>query len=231
MKFLPLILIVFAFHVSVLGQDKARYKIRSEYCKDNKCTVYAYVAAKDYNETNLRIITEELAVKYKDKEIVNLRVFYDEKIIEAYLKGVREPINILSDSRAYFVHKAGCGDMLFYKLENEKVKLIKLSWKNDENCNKPVIVFWVTHNECCLKNDPFWDVFNRSCSEFMYESILIKVIRVIAIIFSTLFPGLGLWLLLGRDIGIGLNLLLIAAISISGLLISEAINNENKPKN
>lgn len=141
MKFLLLILIGFAFHVSVLGQDKARYETRSEHCKHNKCIIYAYVAAKDFNAANLRKVTEELAAKYKDKEIVNFRVYDDEKIIEAYLKGVKEPLSMLSDSRAYFVHKAGCGDMLFYKAEREKIKRIKLSWKNDENCNKPFTVF------------------------------------------------------------------------------------------
>ena len=135
MKLLSLILIVFAVHVSVSGQDKARYKIRSEGCIENKCMVYAFVAAKDYNEVNLRKVAEKLAARYKDKEIVHLRVFDDEKLIEAYLKRVRETINIFSDSRAFFIHNARCGDMLFYKSEGEKIKLIKLSWKNDESCN------------------------------------------------------------------------------------------------
>jgi hypothetical protein len=141
MKFAPLILIVIVLNFSALGQDKARYKIQIEQCKDDKCFVYAYVPPKDFDEVNLQKLAEELAAKYKDKEVVNLRVFDDAKIIEAYIQGVREPINILSDSRAYFIHKAGCGDMLFYKSENDKVKLVKVSWKNEENCNKAFTVF------------------------------------------------------------------------------------------
>ncbi len=141
MKSLLAILIITAFHFSVFGQAKARYKISSEYCKDNKCSVRAYVAPKDYDEVNMKILAEGLAAKYKDKEIVNLRVFDNEEIIEAYTKGVREPINIFSDSRAYFIHKADCGDMLFYKSEKDEVKLAKVSWKNEEKCNKPFSVF------------------------------------------------------------------------------------------
>ena len=141
MKFLLAILITFAFHFSVLGQAKARYKISSEYCKDNKCSVRAYVAPKDYDEANMKMLAEELAAKYKDKEVVNLRVFDDEKTIEAYMEGVREPINVGSDSRAYFIHYAVCGDMLFYKSKNDKVKLVKISWKKEEKCNKPFSVF------------------------------------------------------------------------------------------
>jgi hypothetical protein len=142
MRYFLAILIISAFHFSVLGQAKARYKISSEYCKDNKCSVRAYVAPKDYDEANMKMLAEELAAKYKDKEVVNLRVFDDEKIIEAYVKGVREPINVGSDSRAYFIHYAVCGDMLFYKSKNDKVKLVKISWnKNEEKCKKPFSVF------------------------------------------------------------------------------------------
>jgi hypothetical protein len=141
MKSLLLISTVLALHFPVPGQVKARYKIRSEYCKDNKCFVRAYVAPKDYCEANLQKLATELAEEYKDKEIVHLFVFDDEEIIEAYLKGVREPINKSYDTRAHFVHKSGCGDMLFYKSENDKVKLIKISWKNDAKCNEPFTVF------------------------------------------------------------------------------------------
>jgi uncharacterized SAM-dependent methyltransferase len=141
MKFLLAILITFAFHFSVLGQAKARYKISSEHCKDNKCSVRAYVAPKDYDKANLQKLAQELAEKYKEKEIVHLSVFDDEKNIEAYLKGVRGLTNISHDIRAHFVHKAGCGDMLFYKAKNDKVKLIKISWKNDAKCNEPFTVF------------------------------------------------------------------------------------------
>jgi len=141
MKFLLAILTTFALHFSVLGQAKARYKVSSEYCKDNRCSVRAYVAPKDYDKDNMKMLAEELAAKYKGKEIVNLRVFNDEKTIEAYIEGIREPINIGSDSRAYFIHKAGCGDMLFYKAKNDKVKLVKISWKNDAKCNEPFTVF------------------------------------------------------------------------------------------
>ena len=142
MKSLFAILIITAFHFSVLVQAKARYKISSEYCKDNKCSVRVYVAPKDYDEANMKMLAKELAAKYKDKELVNLRVFDDEEIIEAYIKGIREPINIFSDSRAYFIHKANCGDMLFYKSKKDKVKLVKISWKKEEEkCNKPFRIF------------------------------------------------------------------------------------------
>ena len=142
MKSLFATLILIAFHFPVLGQATARYKISSEYCKDNKCSVRVYVAPKDYDEANMRMLAQELAAKYKDKDVVNLRAFDDEKVIEAYIEGVREPINIGSDSRAYFIHFAVCGDMLFYKSKNDKVKLIKISWKKEEEkCNKPFSVF------------------------------------------------------------------------------------------
>ena len=142
MKFLLLILILVVFYFPVSGQDKARYKIRSERCKDNKCFARAYISPKNYDEANLQKVAAELAKKYKDKEIVHLLVFDDEEIIEAYLEGVREPVNTPSDTRAHFVHKAGCGDMLFYKAENDKVKLVKISWKNEvEKCNEPFAVF------------------------------------------------------------------------------------------
>ncbi len=141
MKFLLAILIIIAFHFSVLGQAKVRYKIQSEECKDNKCFVRVYVAPENYDEANMQKLAQELAEKYKDKEIVNLRVFDDEKIIKAYIEGAKKPFNILSDSRAYFIHKADCIDMLFYKSEKNKVKLIKLRWKNEEKCNESFIVF------------------------------------------------------------------------------------------
>jgi hypothetical protein len=141
MKFLLLILGFAAFHSFVLGQNKAHYKIRSEDCKDNKCFVRVYVAPENYDEANMQKLTQELAEKYKDKEIVNLRVFDDEKIIKAYIEGVKEPFNILSDSRAYFIHKADCIDMLFYKSEKNKVKLIKLRLKREEKCNESFIIF------------------------------------------------------------------------------------------
>lgn len=141
MKFSLLILVVVSFHAIALGQDKARYKISSEYCNENKCLVRAFVESENYNEANMQMLAQELAEKYKDREIVDLRVFDDEKIIEAYIEGVREPMNVLSDSRAYFIHKAGCGAMLFYKSETDKTKLVKVSWKNKEICNKPFRVF------------------------------------------------------------------------------------------
>ena len=135
MKVLLLILVFAAFHVFVLGQSKAQYKIWAEDCKDNKCFIWAYVAPENYSEANMQMLAQELAEKYKDKEIVNLRVFDDEKIIKAYIEGTKKPFNILSDSRAYFIHKADCIDMLFYKSEKNKVKLIKLRWKKEEKCN------------------------------------------------------------------------------------------------
>lgn len=49
------------------------------------------------------------------------------------------------------------------------------------------------------------------------------VIQVISIIFSVLFPVFGFFLLFGPDRAVGLNLLLIASISIAGLLISDSI--------
>jgi hypothetical protein len=64
----------------------------------------------------------------------------------------------------------------------------------------------------------------------MYETILLKALRLIAVLFSTLFSTLGFALLWGPDRGIGLNLMLIASISLSGLLISEAIKNRNDGK-
>lgn len=58
MKFLLAILIITAFHFSVLGQTKGRYKISSEYCKDNKCSVRVYVAPNDYDEANIKMLAE-----------------------------------------------------------------------------------------------------------------------------------------------------------------------------
>ena len=148
MKSLIVILIVIAFYFPVLGQATARYKISSEYCKGNKsCIVRAYVAPKDYDEANMKMLAAELAAKYKDKEVANVRVFDDEKIIEAYVKGVREPINVGSDSRAYFIHYSVCGDMLFYKSEKDKVKLVKLSWKKEEEKCKKLQINKITKNE------------------------------------------------------------------------------------
>ena len=142
MKFLLVILIITASHFSVLGQTQPRYKTSTEYCKDNKCNARVYVAPKDYDEANMKMLAKELAAKYKDKEVVNLRVFDNEEVIEAYNKGVREIRNIGSDSRAYFIHTALCGDMLFYKSKNNKVKLVKISWKKEEEkCNKPFYIF------------------------------------------------------------------------------------------
>ncbi len=66
MKSLLLTLIILAFILSVSAQDKARYKIRSEYCgDDNKCSVLAYVKAEHYDEANMQKLAEELAAKYK----------------------------------------------------------------------------------------------------------------------------------------------------------------------
>jgi len=141
MKFLPLILIVAAFHLSVLGQDKARYKIRSEYCgNDNKCSVLAYVEAEHYDEANMQKLAVELATKYKGKEIVNFNIFDSEELIKAFLEGKRSPSQIHVDRRAYFLHSADCGDLLFYKPEKNKLKTVRLSWKNTKQCNKPFTV-------------------------------------------------------------------------------------------
>jgi phosphoglycerol transferase MdoB-like AlkP superfamily enzyme len=62
----------------------------------------------------------------------------------------------------------------------------------------------------------------------MNQGILIKIIRVLALIFSLVFSVLGFLLLWGTDRGTGLYFLLIAAISIAGLLVSDAIKNQNK---
>ncbi|HZH39087.1 MAG TPA: hypothetical protein VEX17_03385 [Bacillales bacterium] len=141
MKLSFLFLILTVLNVFVLGQDKAKYKIGKEYCKDNKCIVWAYVGSESYNESNMQMLAEELAIKYKDKDVVNFRVFDNQEIIQAYKEGKREPSNILSDSRAYFIHNSGCGDILFYKSEKDKIKLVKISWKNTKSCNTPFTVF------------------------------------------------------------------------------------------
>lgn len=138
MKVLLLILVFAAFHVFVLGQSKAQYKIWAEDCKDNKCFIWAYVAPENYSEANMQMLAQELAEKYKDKKTVDFRVFDDEKI-KAYIEGTREPFNILADSRAYFIHRANCMDMLFYKTEKNKVKHIKLRWKDKEKCGGFVV--------------------------------------------------------------------------------------------
>ena len=141
MKLLLLTLVVFAFQFSVSGQDKAHYKIRSENCgDDNKCFVFAYVKAKHYNEANMQKLAEELAAKYKGKAIVNFNIFDSEQLIEAFLEGKRSPSQIQVDRRAYFLHSAACGDLLFYKPENNKLKTVRVSWKNTEQCNKPFAV-------------------------------------------------------------------------------------------
>ncbi len=134
MKVLLLILVFAPFHVFVLGQSKTQYKIWSQDCKDNKCSIWAYVAPENYGEANMQMLAQELAEKYKDKERVDFRAFNDEKIIKAYIEGTRKPFNILADSRAYFIHRANCMDMLFYKSEKNKIKHIKLSWKDKEKC-------------------------------------------------------------------------------------------------
>jgi hypothetical protein len=134
MKFILLILVFTAFYAFVLGQSKAQYKIWSEDCKNNKCFVRAYVAPENYGEANMQMLAQELAEKYKDKETVDFRVFDDEKIIKAYIEDTKEQFNILADSRAYFIHRVNCMDMLFYKSEKNKVKQIKLSWKDEEKC-------------------------------------------------------------------------------------------------
>ena len=141
MKLLLLTLIVVAFQVSVSGQDKAHYKIRSEFCgDDNKCSVLAYVKAERYDEANMQKLAEELAAKYKGKAIVNFNIFDSEELIEAFLEGKRSPSQIHVDRRAYFLHDADCGDLLFYKPEKNKLKTVRVSWENTKKCNKPFTV-------------------------------------------------------------------------------------------
>ena len=141
MKLLLLTLIVVASQVSVSGQDTARYKIRSEFCgDDNKCNVLAYVESEHYDKANMQKLANELAAKYKGKAIVNFNIFDSEELIEAFLEGKRSPSQVHVDRRAYFIHDADCGDLLFYKLEKNKLKTIRVSWKNTKKCNKPFTV-------------------------------------------------------------------------------------------
>jgi hypothetical protein len=141
MKLVFLILTLSVLHLCVLGQNQPKSKIWKVDCKDNKCGVLAYVDTEGFNESNMQSLAAELAKKYKGKEVVNFRVFDNEEIIRAYIEGKREPINLLSDSKAYFIHKAECGDMLFYRTERYKINRIKLSWKNTKSCNTPFTVF------------------------------------------------------------------------------------------
>ena len=139
MKVSILILVFAASHVFVLGQSKAQYKIWSEDCKDNKCFVMAYVAPENYTEINMQVLAQELTEKYKDREKVDFRVFNYEKIIKVYIEGAKESLNVLLDSRAYFIHRADCMDMLFYKSEENRVKQIELKWKDKEKCGGFII--------------------------------------------------------------------------------------------
>lgn len=141
MKTLSLIFIFIAFHLSALAQDKAHYKIQSEKCgDDNKCFVFAFIEPERYDEANMQRLAEDLAAKYKDRAVVNFNVFDDEKLTEAFLNGKRSPSEVQVDRRAYFLHIAECGDLLFYKPKKNKIKVIRLKWENTERCNKPITI-------------------------------------------------------------------------------------------
>lgn len=141
MKFLFPILIIAVFHASALGQNEAHYKIRSEYCSTtNKCIVLAYVEPTRFDKANMQKLAGELTGKYKDKAIVNFNIFDDEKLIDAFLNGKRSPSQIHIDRRAYFLHNVDCGGLLFYKSEENKLKVIRLGWKNTKQCNKPFFI-------------------------------------------------------------------------------------------
>ncbi len=83
---------------------------------------------------------KELAAKYKDREVVNFDVFDDKEIIEAFLEGNRNPNQIQVDRRAYFLHIAECGDLLFYKPEKNKLEVVNLGWKKTNKCTVPIMI-------------------------------------------------------------------------------------------
>lgn len=68
-------MIVISFCGFASGQDKARFEIRSESCKQNQCFVLAFVEGGNYDEANMQKVARELARRYRKKRVVSLRVF------------------------------------------------------------------------------------------------------------------------------------------------------------
>jgi hypothetical protein len=138
MKILLLLLILLVSSQIAFAQDAPAIKIFDKKCE--KCLTFAFVEARYYNERNMRKLAESLAAKYESNKGISISIFDNESVIEAYRAGVREPINLMSDRRAFFVHSLECGDLLFYKPRKKDIRTIRLRWEKTEQCSKPFAV-------------------------------------------------------------------------------------------
>ena len=138
MKKLLLFLILSVSSQISFAQDAPAIKIFDKKC--DKCLTFAFVAARYYNEKNMRKLAESLAEKYQRHKGISISIFDNEPVIEAYQTGIREPINLLSDRRAFFVHSLECGDLLFYKTKKNEIRTIRLRWEKTDQCSKPFTV-------------------------------------------------------------------------------------------
>ena len=134
-----LVALLAAAEISV-AQTSSVVKIRSEKCgSDNKCFIFAFAKTKRFDEPNMKKLAAELAERYKERAIVNFNIFDNDDLIDAFLDGKRSPSQIQSDRRGYFIHDAACGDILFYKLSDGKIAVIRSGW-NDSVCKQAISI-------------------------------------------------------------------------------------------